>query len=153
MSRSGYDDWCSGWELIMWRGAVASALRGARGQAFLKECLLALEAIPTHTLIAHDLENSHGVCAIGAVGKARGLALSSIDPEDRDMVAKRFGIAPAMAAEIAFMNDEGVGWNCHPAVRYARMVDWIKAQIIEERAETRPGARRPQAPNPGDGTA
>lgn len=41
MSRSGYcDDGDYGqWEMIMWRGAVTSAFRGKRGQAFLKEML------------------------------------------------------------------------------------------------------------------
>lgn len=35
MSRSGYTDDCDGWQLIMYRGAVASAIRGARGQRLL----------------------------------------------------------------------------------------------------------------------
>ena len=34
MSRSGYTDECDGWELVRWRGAVNSAIRGKRGQAF-----------------------------------------------------------------------------------------------------------------------
>ena len=28
MSRSGYTDECDGWELVRWRGAVNSAIRG-----------------------------------------------------------------------------------------------------------------------------
>lgn len=35
MSRSGYSDDCYGWELICWRGAVNSAIKGKRGQSFL----------------------------------------------------------------------------------------------------------------------
>jgi len=47
MSRSGYSDDCDDqWSLICWRGAVKSAIRGKRGQAFLKEMLAALDALP-----------------------------------------------------------------------------------------------------------
>jgi hypothetical protein len=46
MSRSGYSDDHSEWDLIRWRGAVASAIRGKRGQAFLRELLVALDAMP-----------------------------------------------------------------------------------------------------------
>ena len=31
MSRSGYEDGLEMWDLIRWRGAVASAIRGKRG--------------------------------------------------------------------------------------------------------------------------
>ena len=53
MSRSGYHDDCEGWDLI--RGAVKSAIRGRRGQAFLKEMLAALDALPEKRLITEDL--------------------------------------------------------------------------------------------------
>lgn len=48
MSRSGYsDDYdFDNWQLIRWRGAVNSAINGRRGQAFLKELLTAIEALP-----------------------------------------------------------------------------------------------------------
>ena len=39
MSRSGYCDELEQSELAMWRGQVASAIRGKRGQAFLVELL------------------------------------------------------------------------------------------------------------------
>ena len=46
MSRSGYtDDMEDMWQHICWRGAVASAIRGRRGQAFLREMLAAMDAI------------------------------------------------------------------------------------------------------------
>jgi len=41
MSRSGYSDDCDVWALIRWRGAVKSAIRGARGQAMLRELIQA----------------------------------------------------------------------------------------------------------------
>ena len=43
MSRSEYSEDCdSNWLMIQWRGAVASAIRGQRGQTFLYEMLHAL---------------------------------------------------------------------------------------------------------------
>ena len=47
MSRSGYsDDIDDNWAHIMWRGRVASSIRGKRGQAMLRELLAALDAMP-----------------------------------------------------------------------------------------------------------
>jgi hypothetical protein len=137
MSRSGYDDGCDdSWSLIRWRGAVASALRGKRGQEFLKEMLAALDALPEHKLIREDLAVGDAVCAIGAVGKARGIDMSNIDPEDRESVGAAFGISPAMAAEIVYMNDDW--WNARkesPEDRFTRMRGWVAGQIIEWQKE------------------
>ena len=59
MSRSGYSDDCdNAWSLIRWRGAVASAIRGKRGQEFLYEMLHALAALPERKLIAFDLKKT-----------------------------------------------------------------------------------------------
>jgi hypothetical protein len=55
MSRSGYHDDGGGWSLICWRGAVAAAMRGKRGQAFLKEMLAAFDAMPEKRLVAGRL--------------------------------------------------------------------------------------------------
>ena len=75
MSRSGYydDGGDDLWALICWRGAVKSALRGARGQAFLREMAAALDMMPVKQLIRHELIKDGSVCAIGAVGRARRL--------------------------------------------------------------------------------
>ena len=136
MSRSGYiDDMDDMWQHICWRGAVASAFKGRRGQAFLKEMLAALDALPEKALVANELEQKDGaVCALGAVGKARGIDMSELDPEDRETVASKFGIAAAMAAEIVFTNDE---WVYDPTKettgqRFYRMRQWVESQIIKE---------------------
>lgn len=134
MSRSGYtEDW-NDWASIRWRGAVASALRGRRGQAFLKELLAALDALPEKKLISHELEARGEVCALGAVGKARNLDMARIDPEDHGTVARKFGIAHAMACEIMHMNDEYYGGynNETPEQRFARMRKWIEAEIHKD---------------------
>ena len=46
------------------------------------------------------------VCAIGAVGKQRGIDMTKIDADDPPQVAGAFGIAQAMAQEIVYINDE-----------------------------------------------
>lgn len=131
MSRSGYiDDFEDNWSLIRWRGAVASATNGARGQALLREMLSALDAMPVKELVAHELEADGAHCALGVVGKARGLDLKKIDPEDSQLVASIFGIANALACEIVFINDEGEwGGNERSARRWIRMRAWIASQI------------------------
>jgi hypothetical protein len=112
MSRSGYsDDIDDQWSLIRWRGAVASSIRGKRGQAFLREMLAAMDALPEKKLVAWELETDGQVCAIGSVGRARGIDMSQIDPEDYGKVAATFGIATPLAQEIVYMNDEAMTWS------------------------------------------
>jgi hypothetical protein len=129
MSRSGYSDSLDQWDLIRWRGAVKSAIRGRRGQAFLREMRDALDAMPEKKLVRHELVTPEGqVCAMGAVCAARGLDVNDVDPYEPDDVADLLGIAPAMVAEIAFMNDES-WYRDTPAARWTRMRAWTEAQI------------------------
>ena len=131
MSRSGYFDDCdSHWDLIKWRGQVASAIRGKRGQAFLRELLAALDAMPEKKLIAHDLIHEGNVCAIGSVGVARGVDLAALDPYDYDKIAEVFGIAHQLVQEIEWWNDEG-GYRDAPEARWSRMREWVASQIAE----------------------
>ena len=62
MSRSGYSEDCDGRELIMWRGAVAAAIRGKRGQRALRELVVALDAMPAKRLITDALEIDGEYC-------------------------------------------------------------------------------------------
>lgn len=147
MRRSGYSDDCDD-DLAMgrWRGRVASAMRGKRGQAFLREMLEALDALPEKRLVAEVLEAGGAVCAIGSVGKARGIDMSEIDPEDYGKVAATFGIAEPMAQEIVYMNDEGWYWltddngflvkdeagqhiKITPEARFEKMRAWIVGNL------------------------
>lgn len=130
MSRSGYSDEWMDWSTICWRGAVASALRGKRGQAFLRELADEMDTMPIRELIADSLRTKDGcLCTLGVVGNARGVDLESLDPLDREAVAAAFGIAPAMAAEIVYMNDEAA-WNAETsAQRWTRMRAWVAEQI------------------------
>lgn len=108
MSRSGYtdDDGDDPLALGRWRGRVASALRGKRGQAFLQELAASLDAMPDKRLIAHELKADGDFCTLGVLGDARGIDLGNLDPEDYEGVAEAFGIAPCMAQEIVYENDE-----------------------------------------------
>ena len=136
MSRSGYThDIDDPLHLGRWRAAVNSALRGRRGQAFLKEMLAALDALPAKRLVRDTLEVELGmpfhrgdVCAIGSVGRVRGLDMSGIDPYDNEHIAAQFGIAHAMACEVMYWNDE-----CRrretPEQRFDRMRKWIVETI------------------------
>lgn len=133
MSRSGYSDDFDGenWSLICWRGAVASAIKGKRGQSFLNEMLAAMDAMPDKRLVAWELEKGGEVCAIGSVGKARGVDMSKLDPEDRESVAGAFGISPALAAEIVWTNDEAGPYKETPEERFLRVRAWVAKQIKE----------------------
>lgn len=135
MSRSGYVDDCE--NLWLWRGAVARAIAGMRGQAFLREMAAALDAMPVKELIVDDIVRDDGsVCAIGAVAVARRMDVSSLDNSDGESVGQAFGIARALACEIAYENDErGGSWRDgkyhteSPSERWTRMRAWVDEQI------------------------
>lgn len=101
-----------------------------------------MDALPEKKLIPMALEQEGAVCAIGSVGRARGVDMSKIDPEDYDKVAATFGIATPLAQEIVYMNDEAFIWsqdeNGHvvkdengkwrkitPEERFAAMRRWV----------------------------
>jgi hypothetical protein len=122
-----YDDIGS---LNLYRANVDRALGGKRGQAFLREMLAALDAMPVKELVADEIvrDETH-VCAIGAVALARKLDVSRLDVTDQDEVAKVFGVARAMAAEIAYENDECGRGQETPEQRWVRMRQWVSEQI------------------------
>ena len=138
MSRSGYDDDCSGWTLICWRGAVNSALKGKRGQKTLREIRDALDAMQVKELAADSLVSADGqFCTLGALGAARGMPLDSLVPDDPEGVAEKFGIATAMVREIVYENDECGPWLPYPqretpANRWLRMRNWVDQKILKE---------------------
>lgn len=125
MSRSNYDDCCDGWELIRWRGAVASAIKGGRGQTLLRDMITALDAMPEKRLIAASLEHRGEVCALGCVGRMKGIDMANLDPEDPAGVAHAFHIAPALAQEVVHVNDEWGPRNETPEARWVRMRGWV----------------------------
>lgn len=144
MSRSGYcDDQDDNWRHICWRGAVSSALRGKRGQAFLLELAATMDAMPVKRLVTEELQVDGEFCTLGVVGAARGLDMSVIDPDDSEAVSEKFGIADAMVREIVYENDEYFGSYKFvdgeqkyvretPEERWIRMRSWVAKQIDSE---------------------
>lgn len=131
VSRSGYTDDIDNWQLIMWRGRVASAIRGKRGQALLREMLEAMDALPEKRLVASALEAEGQFCALGTVGQKRGVDMSELDPEDYETVAAKFGIATPLAQEIFWENDEAWGPGEAPEARFKRMRAWVVSNLKE----------------------
>lgn len=114
MSRSGYtDDIDDNWAHIMWRGRVASSIRGKRGQAMLRDLLAALDAMPDKRLYPNNFATADGeFCTLGVLGAARGTKMDDLgdaeDGCDERLVAERFGVAAPLVQEIMWMNDETV---------------------------------------------
>lgn len=147
MSRSGYrdtDDMADNWQFIRWSGAVKSAIRGKRGQAFLKEMLAALDVLPEKRLIHGVLQDSYdtnAVCALGAVGRARGLDMTKINMELDDYgeyeddvvfdIQGMFNLSDALTREIMYENDEGKSQET-PEERFDRIRRWVVRNIKED---------------------
>lgn len=139
MSRSGYSDDCDGWSIIRWRGQVASAIKGKRGQRLLIDLYQALEAMPEKKLITGSLETTDGeVCALGALGKVRGIDMKANAPESEDEcgdddkwegLGDLFGAADQLTREIMYMNDEWLD-NVTPEERYEKMKAWVLKRIL-----------------------
>jgi hypothetical protein len=130
MSRSGYEDDTEQWQYIMYRGAVKSAIKGKRGQAFLKELLAALDAMEVKELIPGKFESEGRFCMLGVIGNARGIDTSNIDPEDSETIAGKFDVANSLAREIVYMNDEYGFFGETCSQRWAKARGWAASQIV-----------------------
>lgn len=139
MSRSNYSedyDELFPNALEFYRRNVENAISGKRGQAFIRDLIAALDAMPDKRLIAEELERDGAVCAIGSVGKRRGIDMSKLDPCNAGEVGGVFGIATCLAAEVVFENDEGAGyWTIDeaPEKRWQRMRDWAARNLKSEK--------------------
>ena len=148
MSRSGYSDDCE--NLNLYRGTVERAAYGKRGQAFLRELVAALDAMPIKRLVASELETTDGeVCALGSLGRAKGIAVKELDTYDTHDLGRKFNIAHQLAAETMFQNDEcGLDmWDGRkrvtetPEERWTRMRKWAVEQL---RPTTEPDREAPR---------
>jgi hypothetical protein len=137
MSRSGYtedDDESFPNALEFYRTRVGNALSGKRGQAFLRELVEALDALPEKVLGDGQLMSSDGyACALGAVALKRGVATDGLDPDDHKTLSDVFGVARCMIAEIEYENDEGPAyWVTEtPEGRWRRMRWWAQENLRE----------------------
>ena len=134
MSRSGYGEGEDQWDLIRYRGQVASAVRGKRGQRMFRELLAALDAMPEKRLVTGELVTDKGeVCALGCLGKARGVDMQGLNPEEPTEVAEAFDIAEQLACEVVYENDEGA-WGLEPEARWKYMRAWVERSIKADTA-------------------
>lgn len=135
MSRSGYTDDCD--NLALYRGAVASAIRGKRGQKLLADLLAALDEMPKKELVRGEFRSpeSGEVCALGACGVRRGIALDDLGSEedgvDYDALARRFNVGECLAREVMYVNDEEGRSDETPAQRWDRVRRWVKENLRE----------------------
>lgn len=130
MSRSNYTDDLDQRDMNLWRGTVASVIRGKRGQAFLRELATELANMKEKRLISDALYRDGEACAIGVVGQKRHLDLSTMDPDDPGPIAAAFEIPCALVQEIAYINDEAYYAGPEtPEERHARVLAWVEKQI------------------------
>ena len=127
-----------------YEAAKRSTLRDRRGQAFLRELIAALDALPRPELSEGALGDSDTgcVCALGAVALAQGDPFEELakdegnwSPED---AAGWYDISPTLANEIISANDDWRDGNS-PDVRQSRwrhVRAWAVANLIEPPTNT-----------------
>lgn len=84
-----------------------------------------------HVKPRSDQYREGDVCALGALGRVRGLDMSELDPDEPEGVASAFDIASQLAREIVYINDE-CGYRETPEQKWTRMRAWVASQIIAE---------------------
>lgn len=151
MGRSGYSYDLDNLELGRWRAQVASAMRGKRGQRFLRDLAESLDAMPVKELISGEVHKPEtgAVCAIGCIARARGVDLSpvEVDPQDFEddpewlagWASHHLDIATQLAKEVQYVNDEvytgwtpGKGWgDVTDAKRWEVVRAWVAKAIGE----------------------
>ncbi len=134
MGRSGYSD--DGDDennsAALYRANVDRAMAGKRGQRFFRDLVSALDAMPEKRLIHGKLEEKDGaVCALGALRKAKGVALEPLRESDWDALGSAFNVAPMLTQEVMFENDDDF---CDhedetPEERWERMRKWAAAKV------------------------
>lgn len=144
MSRSNYCEIEHEGTVNLYRASVERAIKGKRGQKFLRNLLAAMDALPVKELYQGDLVSidydektgqnyTLGYCALGTVCKDKMSIddLLKIDSFDHQELSRLFNISPRMAAEIMFENDEGESWLAEtPVQRFDRMRLWVAGNIV-----------------------
>lgn len=137
MSRSGYSDDYDFNLLNLYRGTVHRAINGKRGQVFLKNMLKTLDQMPVKKLAAEVWIEQENACALGVVMQAAGHAdkLEGLDPTDdygAEIASKMLDIAPSLARELVFINDDGNYMKIEPETdenRWTRVRHWVQENI------------------------
>ncbi len=135
MSRAGYtDEFDERYPnaTALYRQRVRNAVRGKRGQAFLRELGDALDAMPEKKLAARTVAKDGDCCALGCVALRRGVDLAPITYTDADdeecdgdwtteWLRDQLGIPDCLAREIVYENDECGPAGETPAQRWVRV--------------------------------
>jgi len=136
----------------LWSANVQRHLKGAKGQAILRELRDALLALPKKKLINGRLADEQGcVCTVGALAAHRGVSLKELaeiikpderwgeidawEAEVRTMdLGRRIGLKEVMAVTLAARNDDV--WLAPvdetDEQRYIRVLAWVESQITPE---------------------
>jgi len=137
----------------LWSANVRRHLKGAKGQAILRELRDALLSLPEKKLINGRLADEQGcVCTVGALAAHRGVSLKEladlIKPDEqwgeidayeaaecRTMdLGRRIGLKEVMSVTLAYRNDDV--WFApvdeSDEQRYTRVLAWVESQITPE---------------------
>jgi hypothetical protein len=148
MSRLYFDDdWDYNVEGLQ-QGWLRSAIRGKRGQQFLRELVTALDALPTPELCCGALEDAQTgcCCAFGAVRRLRGPENVNLwfHPEEEDMspynLAEPFGVSNTLAWAVVQANEEMAESNTEQARRrrWADVRAWAAGHLLPVGEEDEP---------------
>lgn len=126
-SEDGYDDAESQWATIRWNGQ-------------LKALVEALDAMPVKRLVTRKLEDGADVCALGALGRHRGIDMKpfEFDEDENDdtefnqeRLGDAFGVARQIICDVMFENDDGRHY-ASPEDRWEKMRRWAVSKIRPE---------------------
>ena len=140
MSRSNYhDDVCYDWSYIRWRGAVRSGVCSKRGQAFLRNLIDHLDAMPVKYLCSGSFKNDSGeICTLTLPLLEAGISdpidlqslLDDVECGDTKKIQRALSISDALIREIMYQNDEGGPYDGETGEqRWVRMRAWVAEMI------------------------
>jgi hypothetical protein len=122
-------------------GALRSAIRGERGQRFIRDLVQALDALPLPDLAAGALEDEETgcPCAFGAVRRFRGADAVPLwfHPMEEDVtpdnLAKPFNVSKTLAWAVVQVNEDGMIGNDEETrrLRWKRVRDWAVRRLSE----------------------
>lgn len=149
MSRfdDGYDEDYPN-QFALYHANVKRAMKGRRGQAFLKELEEALLALPEKKLIEGRLCEAGKVCAMGALALKRRTStgekiedafkwLENEAPgegyagDTAEFMEKHFGILQCLSIETAYTNDERCRKPWTEETRYETVLGWVRENIAK----------------------
>jgi hypothetical protein len=140
MTRLYYDDDLDPSREGLVAGALRSAVRGKRGQRFIRDLVQALDALPSPELAAGALEDedTECCCAFGAVRRFRGSDAVPLwfDPMEEDLtpdhLAEPFNVSETLAWAVVQVNEDGMTGNDVSTRRHRWNVvkDWAIRQLI-----------------------